>query len=296
MKKFVIITDSCSDLNKELRDKYEIDYIPMRLIYEDKDIPANLDWEEISFEDFYNMMRKGVRFKTAQINTNEYEAVFEKYIQQGCDILSISCSSAFSNSYKCSTMAAEALKAKYPDFNILCVDSLNACSGLGSLCITAAKLRDEGKTILETYEYIENNKLKMNQFCTVESLTYLKRAGRVSATSAVFGGLLQIKPIIISDAKGQNAAVEKVKGRKNSFNRIVEMFAQAYEQHPYQRVVVAHADCYDDILTLKQMVEEKLADKSVEVEVQKIGPIIGSTTGPGAVVIYCYGKEVTFAA
>ena len=295
MKKFVIVTDSCSDLGKDLRDKYEVDYIPMRLLYNGNDIAADLDWKEISFEDFYKMQRGGVIFKTAQINTDVYAAEFEKYIEQGFDVLSISCSSALSNSYKCSVMAADELKKKYPESEIICIDSRNACSGLGSLCITASKLRAEGKTIAETADYIEKNKQRMNQFCTVESLNYLKRAGRVSATSAVFGGLLQIKPIIISDAKGQNAAIEKVKGRKNSFERIVQMFAEAYEQDPYQRVVVAHADCYDEILILKQMVEEKLADKTVEVEIQKIGPIIGATTGPGTVVIYCYGKEVTVA-
>lgn len=293
MKKYIIVTDSCSDLNREMRDKYEIDYIPMRLLYENKDIPANLDWEEISFEDFYKKQREGVKFKTAQINTDVYAAEFEKYIAQGYDVLSVSCSSALSNSYKCSTMARDELKQKYPDFEIICIDSRNACSGLGSLCITASRLRAEGKTIAETADYIEKNKQRMNQFCTVESLNYLKRAGRVSATSAVMGGLLQIKPIIISDVKGQNAAIEKVKGRKNSFERLVQMFSEAYETDPYQRIVVAHADCYDDILVLKKMVEEKLPDKSIEVEVQKIGPIIGATTGPGTVVIYCYGKEVT---
>lgn len=295
MKKFVIVTDSCSDLDKETRDKYEIDYIAMRLLYEGKDIPASLDWEEISFEEFYKKQREGVRFKTAQINTDVYEAEFEKYIAQGLDVLSISCSSALSNSYHCSIMARDSLKNKYPDAEIICIDSRNACSGLGSLCVTASKLRAEGKTVAETAEYIENNKQRMNQFCTVESLSYLKRAGRVSATSAVFGGLLQIKPIIISDTKGQNAAIEKVKGRKNSFERLVQMFAEAYESDPYQRVVVVHADCYDEVLVLKKMVEEKLADKSVEVEIHKIGPIIGATTGPGTVAVYCFGKEVTVA-
>ena len=290
MKKYVIVTDSCSDLDKATRDKYEINYIPMRVLYEDKDIPADLDWGIISFEDFYKSMREGVRFKTAQINAQEYLAEFEKYISEGCDILSISCSSALSNSYNGSLIARDELKEKYPDAEIICIDSKNSCWGLGNLCLTASKLRFEGKSLKETAEYIEANKQRMNQFCTVESLTYFKRAGRVSATTAVFGGLLQVKPIVISDLKGQNLAVEKVKGRKNSLNKIIDMYVDAYEKDPYQHIVVVHADCLDEANYLKQELLKKLPDE--EIEIQKLGPIIGATAGPGTVAIFGYGTKV----
>ena len=295
MKQFVIVTDSCSDLPRETREQYNIDYLPMRVIFNEKDMPASLDWEQISFEDFYGLMRDGVRVKTSQVNANEYVAAFEEYIKKGFDILSISCSSALSSSFKGSLVARDELKQKFPEAEIICIDSRNSCWGLGLLCITASKLRAEGKTLAETADYIEKNKQRMNQFCTVESLTYLKRAGRVSATSAVFGGLLQVKPIIISDVNGQNGAIEKVKGRKNSFVRLVQMFMEAYEDDPYQRVVVAHADCIADAETLKSMLEEKFAGKSVEIEIQKVGPIIGASAGPGTVAIYGFGKEVTAA-
>ena len=290
MKKYVIVTDSCSDLDKATREKYNINYLPMRILYEDKDIPASLDWELISYEDFYALMRDGVRVKTSQVNAHEYLAEFEKYINEGYDILSISCSSALSSSYKGSLVARDELKEKYPDSEIVCIDSRNSCWGLGNLCITAAKLRDEGKSLKEVADYVESNKQRMLQFCTVESLNYLKRAGRVSVTSAVFGGLLQIKPIIISDVSGQNSAIEKVKGRKNSFDRIVELYAQEYEKDPYQHIVIAHADCAEDAELLKKALSEKLPDEAIEI--QKIGPIIGASAGPGTVAIYGYGKEV----
>lgn len=290
MKNFVIVTDSCSDLDKETREKYDIDYLPMRILYEDKDIPASLDWEQISFKDFYKLMRDGVRVRTSQVNAGEYVAAFEKYISDGYGILSISCSSALSSSYKGSLVARDELKEKHPEAEIICIDSRNSCWGLGSLCITAAKLRGEGKSLTEVADYIEKNKQRMNQFCTVESLAYLKRAGRVSATSAVFGGLLQVKPIIISDVNGQNSAIEKVKGRKNSFERLVQMFLSAYEKDPYQRIVVAHADCLDDAEELKSALVEKLSGE--EIEIKKIGPIIGASAGPGTVAIYGFGKEV----
>ena len=294
MRDFVIVSDSCCDLEKSVREKYGVDYIPMRMIYGDTDIPASLDWEQVSSKQFYDMMRDGVRIHTALITTEEFKEAFEKYIAQGKDIIYIACSSALSNSFKSSLPARDALLKQYPESKIYCIDSRNACLGLGIIVLTAADLRAEGKTIEEVAAYIEEHKQEVNQFATVESLNYLKRAGRVSTTSAVFGGLLQVKPIIISDTDGQNVAVEKVKGRKNSLVRLADLFKETYRKNPHQRVFVVHADCPDGAEELKKLVEERLPDKSVPIYTAGLGPIIGATVGPGTLAVYCYGKEVTF--
>ena len=295
MKKFVIVTDSCSDLTRDYREKYDIDYIPMRIIFNGKDIEANLDWEEISYRDFYDLMRNGTRITTAQITTAVYLSAFEKYIKEGYDILSISCSSALSASIHASEAARDELLAKYPESKIICIDSLTAVAALGMLCIRASELRAQGKTIEETAEWVLANRNFVNQECTAESLTYLKRAGRVSAASAFFGGLLSVKPIIISDVNGMNAAVEKVKGRKNSIDRIIERFKDEYLELDYQKVFVVHADCEVEGEAIKKRVEEIVGDK-VEVNLGVIGPIIGASVGPGAVAIFFFGKEITFSS
>lgn len=189
----------------------------------------------------------------------------------------IACSSALSASYNISLTVRDEMRKKYPDRKIICVDSLNSCLGLGLICIAASKLRAEGKTIEEVAEYTEKNKLRMNQFCTVESLAYLKRAGRVSTTSAVFGGLLQVKPIIISDAKGQNFAVEKVKGRKNSIERIADLFKEAYDPNDkFPMIGIAHADSEAAADELAAAVLSRLENKNVEVITSYIGPIVGA--------------------
>ncbi|MBO7149903.1 MAG: DegV family protein [Clostridia bacterium] len=296
MKKFIIITDSCSDLEKELREKYDIEYVPMSFRCEGKEYVADLDWKELSATDFYDMMRKGKIFKTAQVNASQYREAFEKYIEGGYDILSISCSSGLSNSVNESRKVAKELQEKYPDTKIYCIDSLNSCYGLGLLCITASELRKEGLSIDEVKDFIENNKLKMNQECTVEKLTYLKNAGRVSAASAFFGGLLSVKPIIISDAKGSNNAVEKVKGRKTSINRIAERFAMEYEKNPYQKIYFAHADCLLDVEELKKAVLSKIDASDIEIHTGYVGPVVGASAGPGTIAVYFFGKEVTVGA
>lgn len=296
MRDYVILSDSCCDLDADLRKKYGIEYIPMRIIFGDTDIPASLDWEKISPKEFYDMMRGGVRVRTAQINADEFKEAFSKYLDEGKDVMYIACSSALSNSYKSSLMAHDILAQERPDGKIVCIDSCNACLGLGMICMTASELRAEGKSIDETAQYIEAHKQEVNQFATVESLNYLKRAGRVSTTSAVFGGLLQVKPIIISDADGQNVAVEKVKGRKNSLVRLADLFKETYRSNPHQRICIGHADAPEAAEELKTLVKERMPEEGVEVITAGIGPIIGATTGPGTLAVYCYGKEVTYRA
>ena len=296
MKKFVIVTDSCSDLDKDLRELYDVDYLPMHFTGGGKDYVASLDWEEISATEFYQKMREGTRFITSQVNAASYMERFEKYIQDGYDILSVSCSSALSSSVIASYHVRDELLKKYPDSKIICVDSLNSCYGLGLLCIRASELRAEGKTIEETAAWIEANRKKINQECTVEKLGYLKQAGRVSAASAFFGGLLNVKPIIVSDVNGQNAAEEKVKGRKVSIARLAERFREEYEDLPYQRIHIAHADCLAEAEELKSAISAIVPDKAKDIRIGYVGPIVGASAGPGTLAVYFYGKEVTFDA
>lgn len=294
MKKFAIITDSCSDLERPLREKYDIDYVPMRVILDGKDMPANLDWEMMPVKEFYDNMRRGKRFYTAQIIASVYREAFERHIKAGCDVLYIACSSALSVSVETSRDVAKELMDEYPGAKVVCIDSLNACFSLGMLCLSASELRAEGKTIEETAEWVTAHRKLVNQECTVDKLTYLKQAGRVSAASAFFGGILSVKPIIISDVRGLNTAIEKVKGRANSMNRLIERFKEEYRDCEHQRVRVVHADCPEDAEELRKRIQAELDGKGITVDVGYIGPIVGATTGPGTLAIYFYGKEVTF--
>ncbi|MBE7085307.1 MAG: DegV family protein [Clostridiales bacterium] len=296
MKKFAIYTDSCSDLTKAEREKYDIQYMKMYLVTDGETSYADLDWTEEEVEAFYQKVREGARIKTAQIPWNEYEEAFEKEILAGNDVLSISCSAALSASVFASMKARDALLEKYPDAKIICIDSLTAARTLGLIAITAAQLRAEGKTIEEVAEWVEEHKLEANQEATPEKLTYMKAAGRVSAASAFFGGLLNIKPIIISDVKGRNFAVEKVKGRRASLVRIAERLAERYEDVPYQNVCITHAVAPDDAEILRQEIVARIPALEGKITVTWMGPIIGATCGPGIVSAFFYGKKVTEGA
>ena len=295
MKKYVILTDSGSDLEYGLRKLYNIEYLPTHLSCDGVDYEANLDWEMMPVKDFYNAMREGKRFISTQVNVEAYKAKFKQCVEDGYDVLSISSSSALSAGVKASYVARDEVLKDYPDAKIICVDSLRGCYALGLLVLRAGELQAEGKTIEETAQWIEENKLTVNMIGSVDSLTYLKRAGRVSATSAFFGGLLNIKPIIIADAQGRNFAQEKVKGRRASFVRTVEKVKEAYEDVPYQRMMISHADCYDEALLLKNMICEALG-KEIDIHIGYVGGCVGSATGPGMVGVFFFGKKVTVNA
>ena len=292
MKKYVIVTDTGCDLEKEWREKFDVEYVPMRYSFKGKDYEADLDWKQISAHQFYHYMEEGERFITAQVNVETYKQAFRKYLEAGCDILSVSTSSNISASVEASRVAAEELKKEYPEAKIVCVDALRACYALGLLVIRAAELRAEGKTIEETAQWLNDNKLTVNMIGSVDKLTYLKQAGRVSAASAFFGGLLNIKPIIVADALGRNFAMEKVRGRRTSLERIAQLVKEAFEDVEYQRMFISHADCIEEAEELKALVLQKLG-KEIEVHIGYVGPAVGAAVGPGMLGVYFYGKKVT---
>lgn len=290
MRKVQIITDSCSDLTTENRAAYNVDYVKMNIVVRGEEKEANLDWALYSPKEMYDIMRGGERITTTQVPATEYINVFTKYLEEGCDIVYISCAGVLSGSINTSLVVAKQLLEKYPDAKIHCIDSLNSCMGEGILVLHAAKLRDEGKTADEIAEIISDMRLTSNQFAAVETLDYLKRAGRVKAASAFFGNLFGVKPIIISDVNGQNFAIKKVKGRQASMDELVNLMKEAIVDADKQTVYVGHADSKADADYLEAKVKEVINPKATEQFY--IGPIIGASVGPGTVVLYAFGNKV----
>ncbi|MBQ7373563.1 MAG: DegV family protein [Clostridia bacterium] len=296
MKKYVILADSCCDLDEELRQKYDVEYLMMHVSFNEKTIGADIDFNEVSYKDYYNVMRGGTRIITSQITAIEYKNAFEKYLKEDLDVLYIGCSSALSSSVKASYVARDELLKDYPNSKIICIDALNSCMGQGILCMVASEMRAEGKDIDEVASWVLDNRKYVHQEATVEKLTWLKMAGRVSAASAFFGGIFNVKPIIISDAIGANVAVEKVKGRKVSFQKIAERFKERFVNYPHQKVYLMHGDCEEDANELAEMIKGHLPEdaKDTPINVRKLGPIIGASCGPGTLGLYYFGTEETY--
>ena len=291
MAKYKIITDSCSDLDAEMRKKYDIDYYPMGLVIDGRDTIADLDWKEFTIEEFYQLLKDHHKVKTSLISVETVVKVSEKYLKEGYDILYLGCSTALTASINSYNLAKEELLEKYPGRRMESASTFLASCGLAMLIEDVCKARDAGASLDEAIKVVEDRRFFYNQFCTVDTLTYLKENGRIKAGKAFFGNLMGVKPIFISDRKGNNLVVTKAKGTKGSLDTIFNMIKDAIDLSKDDRVWIVHALCPERVEILKKRFEEELGTKNITI--CKMGPIIGTTCGPATIAAFCYGKEVT---
>lgn len=292
MAKFKIFTDSCSDLSTATRKKYDIEYVHMGIVVDGVEKSADLDWQEYSPEEFYGWLKAGKHVKTTQVSVPEFLDRFTPVLKEGYDIIYIACSSKLSGSVNtCQTLAIPQLLELFPDRKIVTIDTLNATACEGMMAIKASEFRKEGKTLEEVVDWLEENKLRFNFFATVDTLTYLKAAGRIKGAKAFFGNIMGVKPIFISDAAGNNSVIKKAKGTKNSIEEIIAAVKEAIEPGEWAEVYVGQGMAQDKAEIIKKRLEDEL---NIKATIFWIGPIVGTTCGPGVFVGCCFGKEVTF--
>lgn len=290
MRDFIILADSVCDLDRDTREKYGIEYVAMNYVIDEVEFVASLDWEHHSVKEYYDLLRSGKRVFTTQVPKNVYYDKFKEAVDAGKDVVYIACSSALSSSVKTAQVVAEEIMKESPDAKVFCIDSLISSLGQGYLLMRASEMRSEGKSSEETAKYIESIRLCVNQCGTVASLEYLRRAGRVKASKAFFGNLFGVKPIIISDIYGQNYAYKKAKGIGNARIAIAQDIKNA-ANGVYEDLYLSHADCLEDIEALRDEILKIAPFKRVHIGV--IGPIVGASVGPGTVIAFTFGSEVT---
>lgn len=297
MRKIKVITDSCADMDKAMRDEYGIDYVRMLLNWGGEERYALCDWDVYSVKDLYDALRGGVRISTNQVTAQEFEEVFGKYVAEGYDIVYVACSTGLSGTYGVAQSVAQSIMEAHPECKIVCVDPLTSCAGEAITAIEAAKLAEQGLSPEEIGEKATAVSRKTFQYCTVADLTFLKRAGRVKAAAAFFGNLFGIKPIIISNANGIHEAVKKVKGRKAAIDTCIDAakksLAAYADEYPIEErtLYVVHADCIEDAEYMAKRLREETNVKEVRISI--LGTITGATTGPATVAIFGIGEQMT---
>lgn len=289
MKDYIIVTDSSCDLTPALAEEAQIVVIPLHLTMEGKEYKNYLDGREIDSSTFYSKLRDGVTASTSAVNPEVFTESFEKILKDGKDVLYLGFSSGLSSTFHASTIAAEDLTSKYPDSKIYCVDTLAASLGQGLLVYLAAEKKKDGATIEEVRDFVEQNKLHLCHWFTVDDLNHLKRGGRVSATTALVGTMLNIKPILHVDDEGHLINVGKVRGRKASIESMLTHMKESAVNPSDQTVFISHGDCEEDALTLKRMVEKEFSPKRIEINT--IGPVIGAHSGPGTLALFFLGDK-----
>ena len=289
MRDYVILTDSCCDLSAQMAEELGVQVMPMRLLLDDQEYLNYLDGREIGFKEFYDRVRGGSMPTTSALNVGEFEEAMRAILETGKDVLYLGFSSGLSTTYQSSVIAAEGLRSEFPDSKILVVDTLTASMGQGLLVYLCAQQKNAGKTMEEVRDYAEEIKLNICHWVTVDDLNHLKRGGRVSAATALFGTMLTIKPIIHVDNEGHLINVGKARGRKASLMTLADEMAKTAINPAEQTVFISHGDCIDDVNTLADELRNRLGVK--EVVINYIGPVIGSHTGAGVVALFFVGEH-----
>ena len=296
MNKIALFGDSTCDLTPAIRKNRDIDYVRMLVNWTDKEkknheIYASLDWEVLSPKEYYNLMRDGYVIYTSQVTEQEFDEKFLPHLDKGEDILYIACSSGLSASINTAKMLAnDELKEKYPDRKIVILDSLRAGMALGMLVMLAVELKNQGKSLEENAEILEKEKRSYKEVGIPETLSYLRRAGRVTAGAAFFGNIISLKPILVFDEKGSNVAVEKAIGKKKAFNRMAEMIKDDIVDPENQEIFLLSGDCNEgDVSYFKEAILSQVNVK--EITVVPLGPVVGASSGPGTIIVNYKGKQ-----
>ena len=289
MRDFVILTDSCCDLTAQMAEELGISVLPLSLLIGNASYQNYLDGREIGFKEFYDKVRGGAMPTTSAVSVGVFEDAMRSILASGKDVLYIGFSSALSTTYQSAVIAAEELSAEYPNAKLYAVDALAASLGQGMLVWLCAQQKKAGKTIDEVRDYAEQTKLHVCHWFTVDDLNHLKRGGRVSATTALVGTMLSIKPILHVDNEGRLTSVSKSRGRKASLLALVDQMEKSATDPANQTIFISHGDCEDDAQFVADEIRRRFGTETFHINY--VGPVIGSHTGAGVVALFFLGTE-----
>ncbi len=289
MNNYVIVSDATLDLPVHIIKQYDIRVIPMGVAIDNVEYSHFPDERELSIEEFYSKIKAGAVSHTTQITPSAFTEYFTELLRNGYDILYIAFSSGLSGTCNCAEMVIEGLAAEFPERKIYCVDSLCASVGEGLLVFNAALQKQKGLKIEELRTWVEENKSAARHWFTVKDLYYLKRGGRISSIEAIVGTALKIRPVLSTDDQGKLVVVSKIRGSKAELDYMIGKMETEGDRLEEQTVFIGHGDDFEQAQTLEKMIRSKTLVK--DVVITKIGPIIGTHTGPGMLALVYMGKR-----
>ncbi len=282
---FEIVTDSSSNLIEDMIDDFGLHILPLTFMIDEKQYHSYLKGERTDLKQFYTMMRDGKVITTSLPNLAESEALMRGLLEQGRDVLYLGFSSGLSGTYEAIELLVHELARQFPERKVYCVDTLAASGGEGLLVYHAVQRARGGASIDDVRDWVENNKLKLAHWFTVDDLMFLFRGGRVSKTSAWAGTMLNIKPVMHVDDEGHLIPMEKVRGRKKSLHALVDhMEKTALKPINEQTVFITHGDCIEDAELVADEVRERFGCENVIINY--VDPVIGAHSGPGTMALF----------
>ena len=288
MSNYIIVTDSAADLNQELVDSLELQVYSLSFTMDGVTRHDRPDRAEMSTKDFYAALRSGSLASTAAVNANDYIEGLDPVLAAGTDVLILAFASSLSATHQAAVMAAEELSERYPERRIHVIDTYCATVGLGLLVWHAAKRRQAGSSMDEVIKWVEENKMSVCHWFTVDDLNFLKRGGRVSGATAVIGTMLSIKPLLHVADDGKLLKCATARGRAASVNTLIKNMEETLTDRTAMCIV--HGDCEDEALQLKAELHKRFGEE-MEIFVLAAGPVIGAHTGPGLLGTFFMGSK-----
>ena len=293
MADYVILSDSCMDLNPEQRKQYGIEFpVPGSILYPDgTDHLADVDWETISFEDFYHRLDKKEVFKTGLPNQYGIMNRVEEYFSQGKDVLVITLSSGMSGTYSAFVSMKDELEGKFPGRKLRVVDSRRYSGGISILCVVASLNRAKGMDIEENFKFLEEKKLHLHQVGILDNLFFLHRSGRISKTKAFFGTMAGVKPMAdFSNETGMPCVLANARGYKASYRMAEEFMKALISKEPGQVIVVVHS-IREEQWNEFQKIAKKVSPEATIIPC-RMGQSNGVNVGPGLVAAFFFSDNV----
>lgn len=286
MSHYQIITDSGCDLPTGLLESMNVKKVSLSVLFRGE---TRSDSVDEGIKDFYDGLRAGDIATTSAVNPEGWKDVIEPAFQAGQDALVLAFSSGLSTTYQSAVIAAQELMEQYPNRKAYVVDTLCASLGEGLLVHYACRKRDEGLALEELRDWVEESKRNLCHWFTVDDLMFLKRGGRVSATTALVGTMLQIKPVLHVDDDGHLINVGKARGRKAAIDALAKKVAELGEGFDNETMFISHGDCLEDAQYLANLLKEHHGAKFVHIN--HVGAVIGSHAGPGVLALFFMGKH-----
>lgn len=286
MNDYVILTDSSCDLPDDIVKKYQLKILQLDFIVEGEGSFHN---DQADIEKVYSKLRNGANIKTSAANISQASEAIEALFNQKKDILYLGFSSGLSSTYQTVYMAGQELMEEYPERKMISVDTLAASMGQGLLVYKACQAKDSGKSLEENAQYIEEIKLKLCHWFTVDDLFFLKRGGRISGVTATVGTMLSIKPILHVDDEGHLINVSKVRGRKAAITELANRMEKLAVHPKDQDIFISHGDCIEDAEKLASIIKERFGNDRITISY--VGPVIGAHSGPGTLALFFLGEH-----
>lgn len=282
---FEIVTDSSCNLTEEMIDDLGVHILPLVFMSDGQEYRSYLKGEKTDLKQFYTMMREGKVFTTSLPNMADAETLIRGLLEEGKDVLYLGFSSALSGTCESVRMLCRQLSEEFPQRTVRAVGTLAASGGQGLLVYHACKKAQAGASLDEVAQWVEDNRLNLAHWFTVDDLMFLLRGGRVSKVSAYMGTMLNIKPVMHVDDEGRLIPMEKVRGRKKSLQALVKHLDEsAWKPVKDQPVFITHGDCLEDAQYVADLIRERHGD--VDITINYVDPVIGAHSGPGTLALF----------